>query len=769
MVLVALASSSASRAADTGGADTAASATTAAATGGEVLFYQQRRVAPDGAESWSVTGSNVVTLRDGSSFTVGFDSLVDPDGGHYEIVADSWQDSVDSDLVSEVRVLRVDSVVLSEDELLAAWLEVHPDATVDETDVFIARRAAGTDLPATSFEMDWHVSDWLSTAASDDLLEVRVVLADQPALDLPDAGPGMLDTDPAFVLDRMEARVLAIEDRKTVIDASQAELRAMAEAGGARVLSHTWLVNAFDVEAPPAVIERLAADSAVARIELRPDAQYSAVNRGQEIRDASQVQQFLDDGYDGDRASGRSNVDDIFVGIIDSKVDVDHPAWKDCGPPLSCGGPRLTDQWVYDSGWVSDPVGTTSTSEQHGNLVAGQLIADLTQAQDPAVTSWAERRARTGMTTESSFCAIDSNSGGVNRSMQYAATLGLDVVNMSLHCAPSKCDPRQAVHSRNDYANALYHAGVFFVHAAGNQGSSGCTVDVPSPAAGTFSVGGYDYSASNLNAGPIYGSSSRGGGADGNAIIDLVAAAGRSSGMAEYDDGYSTIEHHGTSFAAPVVAGAAANLKDLLVEEYGAATANNVGLLHAQMLLMGDGQLDTGVKGYGAPVDDLWGAGRIRMRMWTPAGMDAPFRVQLHAWTIDDGETRSTDLNPNIVGVNQDIPLAVDRFKAAVWWYEPNMNVTGADVAVMRTRVCRDDIGVCTNHPNTGPDAHRLQLDASDGLPGNPWRIDVTGLSVPANADPSDHYGLQRRSVFTAFYWEDRARDDADGPDTGIQ
>ena len=45
----------------------------------------------------------------------------------------------------------------------------------------------------------------------------------------------------------------------------------------------------------------------------------------------------------------------------------------------------------------------------------------------------------------------------------------------------------------------------------------------------------------------------------------------------------------------------------------------------------------------------------------------------------------------------------------------------------------------------------------------------MTGVSIPANLDPNDYFGQQKRAVYIAFYWEDRDRDDADGPDTGIQ
>jgi hypothetical protein len=124
-------------------------------------------------------------------------------------------------------------------------------------------------------------------------------------------------------------------------------------------------------------------------------------------------------------------------------------------------------------------------------------------------------------------------------------------------------------------------------------------------------------------------------------------------------------------------------------------------------------------------------------------------------------------LNPDESRVNQDIPSAVDAFKAVVWWYEPNLNYASGTPAELRTRVCDEDTSYCYTHGSEDPDAHRLNLGSV--VADRTWRLDVTGLDIPSNLDPNDHYGQQKRDVFIAFYWEDRARDDVDGPDSGIQ
>ena len=52
---------------------------------------------------------------------------------------------------------------------------------------------------------------------------------------------------------------------------------------------------------------------------------------------------------------------------------------------------------------------------------------------------------------------------------------------------------------------------------------------------------------------------------------------------------------------------------------------------------------------------------------------------------------------------------------------------------------------------------------------GTRRQIEITGLDVTPSMDP-DLYPLQRkRDVFLAYYWEDMARNDADGPTSDIE
>jgi hypothetical protein len=171
---------------------------------------------------------------------------------------------------------------------------------------------------------------------------------------------------------------------------------------------------------------------------------------------------------------------------------------------------------------------------------------------------------------------------------------------------------------------------------------------MPATASGAFTVGSVSVEAANLQTASVRTYSSRGPDIHVRSLVDMVAPDGREPGGSPgypsydacYDDAYCDFTHDngwGTSFAAPLVAGAAANYKDFLIQRFGTTMANNVGHLYAQMLLMSD--LPTTKRA----LDDKWGVGRLRMRLWDANGeaMDAPWRMRYGVGTLEDGQISS--------------------------------------------------------------------------------------------------------------------------------
>lgn len=743
----------------------------------EVIYTYRHVIEADGTSTEEVAGSNVVTLSDGSSFTVGPERLTDPDGNQYYFVGDSYQESEGDAVVHEIRLVRTDPVMLSEEELVDAYLEVNPDASEADLDAFRARRARNREVPEPTFEMERGVTDWRSGASAEDLVEVIVVLRDQPPLSLPKADNALLESDPAAWLDRMEARVETIEYRKTDLRALQDPVIADMEVTGGTWLESYWILNAFKAEVDAAALDGLAADTRVQRIELVPTLQ-PADNYGEEVHAAHQIQQLLDAGIDGETPSGRSTVGDIYVGIIDVGFLPTHVAWND----TSSGSSRVVSSWCYSGGsWTSNAAtcaaahSSWTTESAHGMRVAGGLIADLTDGQDSNYpgTNTSAQKARTGATTESSLSFIEIEDAEFHNSIEKAIELNVDVVNMSIVC--SGCDYCATDNSSNvDVDNAM-HDGIFFAMAAGNIAptpSVPCTVQQPAAASGAFTASALDNSAADLTTASIWSSSSRGGDAIGRPIIDLAATGGRNGSTATFpsydatngtNNYYISANNNGTSHASPNIAGTAADVKDHLIDQFGTSDANVVGLLYAHMLLMGDGQLEDGnFQVASTPNDPAFGAGRLQARMFNNAGMDAPWRRRWFYGTLDDAEVYAIPLNPDEFDVNQSIPSDVEWFKAALWYHEPNLGAN-EEPAEIRLNVCRSQ--GCYACSSLGPQDQRLWLGPV--VAGDTWDAKVTGVNVTASTDPNDpHYSEAKREVFLTFYWEDEDWDDADGPST---
>jgi len=751
----------------------------------EVLSVYTRTVYPDGTETEELTGSNVVTLQDGSTFAVGVNHLEDPDGGSYYIVGDAYQESEDSPVVYQVQLVRGEVETLSEDEIVDAYLEGKPDATPEDLAAFQDRRAARFDVPEPYLRVGESVTDWFETADEDDVLDVFVTLEDQPALELPRLHNNLLEKDVVFWLDQMEERLVAIESRKTELEVIQEPYIQYLEQAGGRLIDQYWIVNEFKAEVTPHALSLLMEYPGISSIYEQAEAEL-ALNQGDEIREAQQVNQYLDVGFNGALGSGRSEVSDIYVAVLDQGFDVDHPAWKDWLYPNP--DTRLVDAWCYDSGsWTSVVADCQAAyphwqnppnDEQHGTQMAGILLADLTQGQDPNYpgVGSTDQLARTGFSTEASFSFIEAQGVNFSDEVQKIAELNVDIVNHSgfYNDASLQCYTGPDF---NTHVDNIYHDGVFWVNCAGNGHIATNTCDVPPPAtaSGSFTVAATVKNAVDLQNAEICSGSRRGEHPDIDyTLVDLTAVGGRqgqstpdyslANGSFYNDAGFCS-----TSQATASVAGAAANLKHHFLTIFDPVDVNEPGLIHASMLAMGDGQLEIPIHaGETTPNDPRWGAGRMRMRLLTGPGMDAPWRWRYYIGVLGDGQVKYVNLNPTAGGVNQPVPEEAEFFTAALWYHEPNLDHDAGEVpADIALRVQQSpSVGyTCSSY---GPRSQRLTL--GDDLNGAAWKVKLTGLNIPIGWDPHDDlYREDKRKVFLAFYWEDGAWDDANGPNTPMR
>jgi subtilisin family serine protease len=265
--------------------------------------------------------------------------------------------------------------------------------------------------------------------------------------------------------------------------------------------------------------------------------------------------------------------------------------------------------------------------------------------------------------------------------------LGIDVMNFSGTIDTStNCTPGKDGGNVNLYLRTAYNAGVLFFHSAGNDSHTGtCNLGWPGYRTDAVSVGGMqtnDASVSYGNVG-IYTLSSQGGlpitlwdmsSTQTHTAISFVAPAFLTGLFRQYSSLYDTAGRHGTSYAAPLAAGAAGLLRQAF--NFEGAEGNNAGVLKVNMLLLTDSynfEQDAKTTAGTSPVS---GAGRLRMHTPSDDSLVSPWTWGYDYFTVYPG--------PPIVRPVHDggpIPSGVTQWKWAVFWEESNLNSV-ADITI---------------------------------------------------------------------------------------
>lgn len=519
------------------------------------------------------------------------------------------------------------------------------------------------------------------------------------------------------------------------------------------------------------------------------------------VRSAIQAVQFHDaqDTGAANPSSGNS-FSRLTLAVNDAEMNEDHRALRD-----NSTASRVVGEYICNSGSsctianiVSGGAGTS-----HGMRTLGIAAGDLLDGQDPSFATFADRNNRTGIAPEAGLVLLEGF--GLNTSTRAANTaraLRVDVMNLSDGTDQGFCPGRPtAGNTDNDYCtstapicsgfsnvlkdaiNLAFEDGVFYVKSAGNSQAADsqctCTVTNPGDAEGAFPVAALtppsptstDQAA--LRNALVATTSSEGGGEMGGltfstrerTLIGLAAPTNHSSaatceagsscntfafgGSAAYASTGS-----GTSFAAPVVAGAAVAYKDRWIS-WGLPTTwlDNAGNMRMQMLLQGDRVSNDGTTKLAAGYSTKYGAGRLKMRHRSDQGMDAPWLNRSGYVNINDGQvwTRwiSGDATP------QPVPSDADSLVIVGWWFEPEMTTAASDIIMYLDRFD----STCTTQLSTVGDYsldNRKRIHVAPN--GNCWRIRVTGVDVTPTS------GQQVRTFYWAYSYEDNDRDDTNGP-----
>lgn len=399
----------------------------------------------------------------------------------------------------------------------------------------------------------------------------------------------------ATVAEKESFRLSLVEQRLAEDRDFQAQAAATLE--DKFKLNYRCLTGCLGGVASLSEVESLAASPLVDSIGLFGHAMEEGDNpEGFEIGRATQLEPLWDLSYAGHGINGNEV---IFSLMENGPPNEEHIGFKDCSTCASrilsrtfCIGDSDSDVTCLFPSAFDEP------ETKHASGVLGIMAGD----PHDSGTLWNSRR---GYVTEAEVhvFAYSGTLGAAVAAMDLVPTKSpaTHVLNLSAGSLTedSNCSGASGLSKK---ANDLYENGILPVILAGNEGNAdttNCTVRSPGSAIGAVTVGsigsGTDDTAAELRSATISSFSSRGGTSNeggGRAIIDLAAPGFRknmfnntaNSGASAY--GYSA---SGTSFATPHVSAAAGLLVDWSMRDHNSFLVNNPGLLHAFLILMGDG------------------------------------------------------------------------------------------------------------------------------------------------------------------------------------
>lgn len=490
---------------------------------------------------------------------------------------------------------------------------------------------------------------------------------------------------------------------------------------------------------------------------------------GVTVRQGQQILQFIENGYDGNGISDASEGDNVVVAIVETGEGyANHDGFRESGPTSSfryATGGGSTGKWQCTNMGCS-AVNNFANPTTHATGAAGLAFGDVEQGQIPSIPA-ALRPTISGYAREAVAHLFSYTSGSVQTIDQIGSLSSAqripDIVSNSWGNTESpNCSGNSATAQA---ANRLFEDGIAVFAAAHNFGGSAndCNVTAPGSAIGALTVGahlwGYEGDPNTVRTAGIYdnteGKASSWGGNESEgqnrSIVDITATGTRANKF-NTSGGYSqTGVICCTSAATPQITGAVADFIDF----YRASIGNfidNPGSLYANVLLMGDRQ---GVNGkINSRLDHLWGAGRLRMRMYNGAGMDAPWWYFNGVTCISDGEI-------------YDFPIAggghlsqdVDSIKAAAYWYDTRHDGSLGSGAGSVADVDLHIVNVPTGQPVvTDSDSYdnkaRVYYEDAGGLQLN---LRLIGYNVGGHDDPL--CGQDAIRVYFATFVEDADRE----------
>jgi hypothetical protein len=584
--------------------------------------------------------------------------------------------------------------------------------------------------------------------------------------------------------DREAIRLQLVADRAAQVAANLAPTIAQIELLGGELTGSLGLSHTFGARIPASMMAIVATDPDIRSIAAPPIPSldtHTGTNHvdGNVISEIHQFQQFHDANFTGENG--------VFAEIVFAMYDREQ-AMEERVHFLDGNGGASRVLGAFTCLTTDNPPGEPCSGEydgipnNHGNAVAGTIFGDLTDGQDITIAGAADRARRSGYAREAEGYFYDFNSAGGGAddwrrvwddAVARSPAPAVFVESISDLGVDPTC---RGEDSLSQAANeATYESGMLLINSIGNdnfgEGSTtNCVVTSPGSAIGTFSVNRHggddpisvpqaecDARDAGLSTASVWGGDpTTYGEGKGRTIIDLTAY-----GPQEYRhcaDTNTDCFFNGTSSATPTVAAAAIDLVDMYKQVHAQSTfIDDPGVLTTMLLLMGDRKWMFAGNGGKAvsTYDQRWGAGRLRLRMLTPAGMDAPWGHGVGSTCVKDGEVVS-------VSVNGPVPISADAdaIKAVAWWYDRRHEdryfagpIDNIDIGL---RSASGDL--LASGTQRYDNKERLYFE---GIGGHTPTLELWGQDVTTDGEGC---GKNAMRVYFAFLYEDLARNDMDGP-----
>ncbi|MHA1425424.1 MAG: S8 family serine peptidase [Candidatus Helarchaeota archaeon] len=369
--------------------------------------------------------------------------------------------------------------------------------------------------------------DLLNTNESNQNITCIVVINDQPSVSIAKRLKATL-----HLQDRFKLRKAIFSEIHDTVTLSQEAMSASISLLGGIILRQFNILNALLVEIPLDTLPKLAAMSAVARIE--PDYElHIQLDYSQPI--------VLNTSPPGWNYS--YNGSGVVVAICDTGIDKTHP--------------NLAGRVKYEETFIG---GTPDDINGHGTHVAGIIASNDSTYHGIAsgvdlINVKVMSSAGTGQTSD----LVEGIEWLFNESARNP-----DVINLSAGTTELIADGDSFLAKFVDAVVSQF--GVIWVNAAGNSGSGG--LEVPGDSINCISVANFeDHNNLNPTSWTIASSSSRGPTIDGRKKPDIAAPGTNIYSCNANWEGPSPnfVTKTGTSMAAPHVAGAAALLWEYLM------------------------------------------------------------------------------------------------------------------------------------------------------------------------------------------------------------